>query len=705
MGSQLENAPSRSLERNITVGFASALLLLLVISIVAFQSLRQFISNNGWEEHTRQVLVVIADATSDMKEAEAAARGYVISDDHSYLLASQAAADRARIEVRELRRLTADNSRQQQRLDRLEPLVADELKLIAGIAKVRQEEGSTEAGRLAVGQGERLTQELQLGLGQMRHEENELLRVRSAAAVVSAKATMGVISCGGAVAVALVVLAGWLIRRDILSRRRAEEELNRFFTLSLDLLCIAGADGHFKRVSSAWTNTLGYSEKEMLTTPYLDLIHPDDRAATSTETTKLEGGSKTLNFENRYRCKDGSYRWLLWTAAPADGGRVIYGAARDITDRKQTEAALRLAEERFRLMIDAIRDYAIFMLDPTGHVAGWNPAAERIKGYRADEIVGQHFSRFYTNEDLEAGKPQRELQVATQNGRCEEEGWRVRKDGSKFWANVIISTVRDDAGTLRGFAKVTRDVTERKRAEDHIKKLNAALQAHASRLEATNKELEAFCYSVSHDLRAPLRSIDGFSVALLEDYGDKLEPEAQDYLKRVRAATQRMAQLIDDLLNLSRLSRAEITRTHVNLSELARAVESELRARDPSRQVEMVIGDGLTAEGDARLLRVVLDNLIGNAWKFTSKQSDARIEFGTEGENGTRRFFIRDNGAGFDMAYVHKLFGAFQRLHANSEYSGTGVGLATVQRIIHRHGGRISAEGELNKGATFHFTL
>jgi len=265
--------------------------------------------------------------------------------------------------------------------------------------------------------------------------------------------------------------------------------------------------------------------------------------------------------------------------------------------------------------------------------------------------------------------------------------------------------MRDEDGKLKGFAKITRDVTERKRNEDQIRKLNENLQNHSVRLEAANKELEAFSYSVSHDLRSPLRSIDGFSLALMEDHAAKLDPEARDYLQRVRAATKRMAQLIDDLLALSRVSRTELVRTKVDLSEAARTVAAELRKTQPDRQALFVIADGLNVEGDPHLLRIVLDNLLGNAWKFTAKRDGARIEFGSIGENGTRQFFIRDNGAGFDMSYAHKLFGAFQRLHANEEFAGTGIGLATVQRIINRHGGRISAEGVVGEGATFRFSL
>jgi signal transduction histidine kinase len=232
-----------------------------------------------------------------------------------------------------------------------------------------------------------------------------------------------------------------------------------------------------------------------------------------------------------------------------------------------------------------------------------------------------------------------------------------------------------------------------------------SLSRYARQLEVANRELEAFSYSASHDLRTPLRSLDGFSLALIEDLGDKLEDSAKDYLNRIRAASQRMGTLIDDLLKLSRVTRHELDRRSVDLSRLAHAVERELRNVEPARNVEFIIEDGLAGEGDEHLLRMVIQQLLENAWKFTGRQPRARIEFGHTVSEGRTVYLVRDNGVGFDMAYADNLFGAFQRLHAAAEFPGSGIGLATVQRIVHRHGGRIWAEAALEKGATFYFTL
>jgi signal transduction histidine kinase len=266
---------------------------------------------------------------------------------------------------------------------------------------------------------------------------------------------------------------------------------------------------------------------------------------------------------------------------------------------------------------------------------------------------------------------------------------------------------QDEVSTLvDAFNGMLTQIQEREDAlQEAHDELELRVQERTTELNNINKELEAFSYSVSHDLRAPLRAIDGFSQALLEDYGEQLDASGQDHLRRVRTAAQRMSTLIDDLLNLSRLTRSEMRREKLDLSAVCKSIAEELQRGTPDRDVTFVIKDGLTVEGDSRLLRVAVENLLGNAWKYTSAHSRARIEFGFKQDNGRSAYFIRDDGAGFDPRYSDRLFGAFQRLHAISEFPGTGIGLATVQRIIRRHGGEIWAEGAVEKGATFYFTL
>lgn len=313
-----------------------------------------------------------------------------------------------------------------------------------------------------------------------------------------------------------------------------------------------------------------------------------------------------------------------------------------------------------------------------------------------------------TSVELELRVQQRTADLREANRLLEEEVHerQVAEQALKEARDHLEKRVQERTAKLADAnAELTREIAERKRAEEGIRKLNTDLLQRTAQLEASNKELEAFSYSVSHDLRAPLRGIDGFSQAVLEDYQDKLDEAGKNYLHRVRSASQRMSKLIDAMLNLARLTRAELHTQRVDLSEMARAVMQDLEKADPERRVQYAVADDLYATADPQLIRVVFENLLGNAWKFTAHRPDPKIEVGMASYRSHQAFYVRDNGAGFDMTYVHKLFGAFQRLHAFSEYPGVGIGLATVQRIIQRHGGQIWAEGLVDVGATFYFTL
>ena len=580
-------------------------------------------------------------------------------------------------------------------------------------------------------------------------------------------------------------------------------------------------------VNRAAIRSYGYSREEFLTLTIQDLRAPEDVPALREEV-PTPAAHRQIPGRSTHRKRNGTLIDVETSAHDVVyvGRQARVVVATDITHRLRVEAALRRSEERFRLMVEGVKDYGIFMLDPEGRVVSWNAGAERISGYRAEEVLGSDLSIFFPPEDVARGQPRHELSVAAAEGRLEDQGWRVRKDGTRFWADVVLTALRNASGNLRGFSKVTRDLTERRRVEEalrdseerfrslvetahdaivsadtqgtivsfnpaaervfgyskdealgqpltllmperfrqphwqglrrflvtsqaHVvgttvemigrkkdgaefplelslaswkskdatfftgiltditerKKAENEVREQSAQLQAANNELEAFSYSVSHDLRAPLRAIDGFSQAFLEDYGDRVDERGKDYLRRVRAATQRMGLLIDDLLDLSRVTRAEMRLETVDLSALAHAVVAELSKTQPSRQVEFVIADGLKVEGDSRLLRLVLENLLGNAWKFTARSARARIEFQSAERDGQIAYCVRDDGAGFDPQYAQRLFGAFQRLHTVEEFPGTGIGLATVQRIIHRHGGRVWAEGRPDAGAAFYFTL
>jgi PAS domain S-box-containing protein len=374
-----------------------------------------------------------------------------------------------------------------------------------------------------------------------------------------------------------------------------------------------------------------------------------------------------------------------------------FGTAQDITERKRAEEALRQTRDYLNNLLD-YANAPIIVWDPQFRITRFNRAFERLTGLRASEVLGRQLDILFPEDSRAESLDHIAEAVAGERWETVEIPI-LRQDGT-------VRTVLWNSATLYGADGKTavatiaqgQDITERKQADEQLKQ-------RTLELEAANKELESFSYSVSHDLRAPLRSMDGFSQALLEDYSDKLDDEGRDYLKRIQDSASNMAQLIDDMLELSRLTRVSMRRESVNLSELAESITAELKKAQPKRHVEVSIAPGLVAYGDAKLLRVVLENLLDNAWKFTAKIPQARIEGGITKHDGREAYFVRDNGAGFDMAYADKLFVPFQRLHRITEFPGTGIGLATVKRLIHRHGGEVWAEGEVGKGATFYFTL
>jgi PAS domain S-box-containing protein len=559
---------------------ALAAVLLFLTGTVAFvhRYVEEFIETERMVSHTDEVILEISGTFRHVRDAESAARGFALTEDENFLEYFPAQRGAILDATNRLRKVTGDDPAQQARLDRLAPILVERVRHWDDMIRRRRTEGLAAAAEQAV-LGRPLSDQIRTILVEMEDEERLLLRRRIEEAKQSAL-RMKVLSTTLAAAAGGIFVAIFFVSNHFLvSRRRAELELDRFFETSLDLMCIADlGSGRFVRVSPSWEKTLGWTVGEATSRPWLEFVHPDDIASTVGAAEGLARGEAVITFENRYRCRDGSHRWLSWKVpAPAPGSSLVCCGARDVTDLKRTT--------------------------------------------------------------------------------------------------------------------------------EQIRRLNADLAGKVEETLAANKELEAFSYSVSHDLRAPLRAIDGFSRLALEEYGGVLGAEGNRLLNVVRSSTQKMGQLIDDLLQFSRLGRQELEMTQVEMTDLARDAVEEHRRDDPSRAVEVRIDPLPRIRGDRALLRQVWANLVSNAYKYSRLNSAARIEIGADRVNGEEVYRVRDNGVGFDMQYADKLFGVFQRLHSKKEFEGTGVGLAIVQRVIQRHHGRVWADSRLGEGATFYFAI
>jgi len=502
------------------------------------------------------------------------------------------------------------------------------------------------------------------------------------------------------------------ILRDITERKRAKEQYQEFVEKASDIVFRTDDSGHLTFINPVTLRVTGYSEEEILGKHFLTFIHPDLRD----ETSKFFGRQFVKGIKNTYSeypiiTKEGHEVWLGQnTQLIAEDGKVtgFQAVSRDITARKRMEEALHQSEEKYRTLLESVQE-GYFEIDLAGNYTFFNDSLCRIYNYSKEELMGMNY-RQYTDKETRKNGFHEFNKVYNTGEPLKGFTWPIiGKDKTKRYVETSASLLKDLSGKVIGFRGILHDITERKRAEEELKKyreqLEQLVRERTIKLEASNNELEAFSYSISHDLRAPLRAIDGFSHALLEDCEDKLDIQGKDYLMRIRAATQRMSTLIEDLLNLSRITRSGMNMEKVNLTRIVRSVINELQKSQPQRHVKIRIAEGLEDTADSRLIRIALENLLNNAWKFTAKQSETVIEFGSTKEGGKKVYFIRDNGAGFDMTYVDKLFVPFQRLHTIEEYPGTGIGLATVRRIIFRHGGKVRAEGQTDKGATFYFSL
>jgi PAS domain S-box-containing protein len=469
-------------------------------------------------------------------------------------------------------------------------------------------------------------------------------------------------------------------------------------------------DGRFLYSSPSCLRITGRAPEAFLGDPslFLRIIHPDDAARVRVHLQERSNERSPCEMEYRIVRSDKTVRWTSHTCQPVFDNEKNFlgtrGSSRDITDQKLAERALRESEERYRVLFERAGD-GIFILEAeeerVGHIVAANNAAAEMHGYSVEELRALSIIDLDTPEA--AQQAPETIRRILQGERVKRELGHRRKDGSVFPCEISAGLI--ETGGRKFILAFDRDITERKRTEETLRSAHAELQRRAYEYEAVNRELEAFSYTVSHDLKAPLRSIEGFTRAILEDYADKLDATGRDYLMRVQSGAQRMNQLIEAMLKMARLTRGEIHENRVDLSSLAKVIEHELRAKEPQRRVEFIIAERVRVNGDAEMLRVMLQNLLENAWKFTSRREAATIEFGVTDMDGKAVCFVRDDGAGFDLQFAGKLFMPFKRMHAGSEFPGLGIGLAIAHRIVMRHNGRMWARSAPDKGATFYFTL
>jgi PAS domain S-box-containing protein len=461
----------------------------------------------------------------------------------------------------------------------------------------------------------------------------------------------------------------------------------------------------------------GYYPSEIIGQHFSVFYAADDLKANKAEKelrTAVENGKYE---EEGWRVrKNGSMFWanIVLTALFNEHNKLIGFSkiTRDLTDRRENEEVLRQSEERYRLLVEQVTDYGIFMLDEKGRIVSWNEGARRMKGYNASEIIGKYFSIFYPEEDIINGKPAYELKVAMAEGKYEEEGWRLRKDGSRFWANVVITAVYNAAGTLVGFSKVTRDLSERKASEkalrdsyDRYRNLADELKITNRELTLANEELEQFTSIVSHDLQEPVRTIKSFLQLIEMKWGENIPEEPRVYVAKATNAIDRMKELIRNLLHYSQLTKEEIIREEVNVSDIFSEALQNVRTSIEASNAEIIIENEVgTISGDRVQLVQLLQNLVSNSLKFTSTQTP-RIKIRCTREKDEVKFSVSDNGIGIAEGDLNKVFEIFRRLHTKKEYPGTGIGLAICKKIVDRHGGRIWPESKPGKGTTFYFTL
>jgi len=499
--------------------------------------------------------------------------------------------------------------------------------------------------------------------------------------------------------------AAWIADELTAELRKASGYARSLIEASLDPLVTISPAGKITDVNRATKKATGKSSLELIGTDFSDYFTEPDKAREGYQQVFLNGS--VTDYPLTIRHQDGHVTDVLYNASlyHDEAGEVlgVFAAARDVTERNKAEAALRDALAQARRFAGALDNIPslIYMKDLNRQYIYANKVTLKLFNCSAEELIGNGDSKFFPPETVAKLKAVDERVLERGEATMEEIDVSPHSPEWRVYLEVKYP-IYDDAGKIFGLCGISTDITEHKQLEEKFRQLNSELE---QRVAERTAELEAFSYSVSHDLRTPLRAIDGFSLMLLEDYGNKLDDEGKRLLNVVRNNTSRMSRLIDDILRFSRAGRIEISFSEIDMEGMARGVIEELRPLVADRKLQINLGGLPIAQGDRAMLHQVFENLLSNAIKFSGKNQEARIDIGGRIEADKAVYYVKDNGAGFDMQYAGKLFGVFQRLHGVDEFEGTGIGLAIVKRIIARHGGAAWAEGEVGKGATFYFSI
>lgn len=732
----LASAIKGTLHRWSWAGIALGVLLTSLSFLVAWRSMRQLSADDDWVSHTHAVRTAIEATLSHVTEIETGARGYAASGDTLFLESYLRGKHTIGKDIDILTSLTTDNGSQQRRMDLLKKQIDARLETADATVAAREKLKSVPPATF-FREGQKKMDAVRATIAEMQAEEARFLEMRQKQAVETRIRTELFMLSSTIAGLLLLTVAGTITIREVkrssnlitqiqilnegLERRvehrtaelkESQQQLRLFVEHAPAALAMFDRRMNYVQVSQRWLIDYGLDGQNVHGMSHYEVFPEMPQEWRDSHRRGLAG--EVLRGESdRFERLDGTEHWIRWETRPwyestgEIGGIVIF--TEDITERKRVEDALRTSNARTRFSMEAAK-LGDWQVDLKTMQTTRSLLHDQIFGYTSllPEWGYETFLSHVHPDDRE--KVRQTFQSSVDHSmRMELECRIIRVDGEVRWIWACSDSQREVSGGANAMFGIVQDITDRKAAEGEVHRLNAELEQRVvdrtAQLEAANKELEAFTYSVSHDLRAPLRHISGFSRILLDDFATSLPDEAQHHLQRIDEGTRRMGQLVDELLNLARVGRRELTLQVVGLRSLVDEAIADLKPEVGSRNIEWKIGNLTYADCDAGLLKQVFHNLIFNAIKFTRPRQNATIEIGQKDHEGFPMIYVRDNGVGFSMKYADKLFGVFQRLHRAEDFEGTGVGLATVQRIVQKHGGRIWAEAELDQGATFYFTL